>query len=126
MLLVDTSVWIDHLRSGDRVLIDALEGNRVLSHPHVIGEIAMGRLEDRATVLALLRRLPAAVVATDDEVQTMIERQGLHGRGIGYIDAHLLAALLLSEGAQLWTRDRRLQTVAMDLGLPAVPAATWH
>lgn len=126
MLLVDTSVWIDHLHSADRALIDALEGNRVLSHPHVIGEIAMGRMEHRATVLALLRRLPTAVVATDDEVQTMIEIRSLHGRGIGYIDAHLLAALRLSEGSQLWTRDRRLQTVAIDLGLPAVATTTWH
>lgn len=124
MLLVDTSVWIDHLRTGDRALIAALERNHVLSHPHVIGEITLGHLRHRAAILSLLRKLPRAAVSTDDEVQVMIERQGLHGRGIGYTDAHLLAAVRLSDGARLWTRDRRLQAVARELGLAVGAAAS--
>ena len=117
MLLVDTSVWIDHLRKGDEALAEALENDAVIMHPHVLGELALGNLKDRSAVLSLLRNLPEAVVATDDEVQSMIEGQSLFGRGIGYTDAHLLAAARLTPEARLWTRDRRLSAVAGDLRL---------
>jgi predicted nucleic acid-binding protein len=121
MFLVDTSVWVDHLRTGDDALVSALEHDAVVMHPHVIGELDLGNLNDRFAVLALLRNLPQAVVATDDEVQTMIEELSLHGRGIGYTDVHLLAAARLTAETQLWTRDKRLKAVAGDLGLEARP-----
>jgi len=119
ILLVDTSVWVDHLRKGDDALVSALKHDAVVMHPHVVGELALGSLKDRFAVLALLRNLPQAIVATDDEVQTMIEDFSLFGRGIGYTDAHLLAATRLTTAAQLWTRDKRLRAVAGDLGVKA-------
>ncbi|WP_458765186.1 type II toxin-antitoxin system VapC family toxin [Cupriavidus basilensis] len=122
MILVDTSVWIDHLRAGDAALAALLDANRVLAHPFVIGEIALGSLRQRDLVLGALRDLPRAVVATDDEVDRMIEDQVLYGLGIGYVDAHLLAATRLTPGSALWTRDRRLLVVADRLGLAARPA----
>ncbi len=117
MLLVDTSVWINHLRKGDDGLAEALQDNLVIIHPHVLGELALGNLKDRSAVLSLLRNLPEAVVATDEEVQTMIEEQSLFGRGISYTDAHLLAAVRLTPEARLWTRDMRLSAVATSLDL---------
>lgn len=117
MLLVDTSVWIDHLRAADDELVAALDAGQVLIHPFVIGEIALGSLRQRAVVLELLSALPAAAVAHDDEVMAFIERHTLHGSGIGFLDAHLLASARLTPAAQLWTRDRRLLSAAMRLGL---------
>ena len=121
MLLVDTSIWINHLRKSDDALVSALQDDRVVMHPHVIGELALGNLKDRFAVLALLRNLPEAVVATDDEVQTMIEELSLFGRGIGYTDVHLLAAARLTAEVKLWTHDKRLKAVAGDLDLEARP-----
>ena len=113
MILADTSVWIDHLRSGDAALAHLLETGRVLAHPFVIGELALGGLrQQRDVILGALRDLPQAVVASDDEVQHLIEHQPLFGLGIGYVDVHLLAAVRLSAGASLWTRDKRLNAVA--------------
>jgi predicted nucleic acid-binding protein len=119
MILVDTSVWIDHLRRADAELIVSLEGTMVVVHPLVIGELACGNLKNRATILDLLRRLPSAIEATHDEVLTFIERHGLMlmGRGIGYIDALLLASTALGGDTRLWTRDRRLGRVARSLDL---------
>lgn len=117
MILVDTSVWIAHLRAGEPGLAARLEAGEVLSHPFVIGEIAMGNLRDRAGLLAALRNLPAAEVATDAEVLAFIDREALHGLGIGYVDAHLLAAVRLTRDARLWTFDRRLAAVAERLAL---------
>jgi len=116
MILVDTSIWIDHLRRGDRQLVELLDGGRVVMHPFVLGELACGNLQDRGQLLALLHKLPRAVRPNDDEVLFFIEAQELGGRGIGFVDAHLLASALLSE-VSLWTRDRRLHKVAADLGL---------
>jgi predicted nucleic acid-binding protein len=116
LILVDTSVWVDHLRGGDEQLVDLLERSSVVMHPFVIGEIACGSLHDRVTVLELLQDLPAAAVAEGDEVLGFIDRHVLHGRGIGYVDVHLLASVALTEGASLWTRDRRLRLVAEQLG----------
>ena len=121
MILVDTSVWIDHLRSGDPGLATALEGGRVLMHPFVLGELALGNLKNRGEVLALLRRLPAAPTATDPEVLGLIERRDLMGRGIGYVDVHLLASAALADLGRLWTRDRRLTEAATELELAFDP-----
>jgi predicted nucleic acid-binding protein len=121
VILVDTSVWIDHLRSGDEILVRMLERGTVLSHPYVIGEIALGQLRHREEVLALLDRLPQATVATADEVRTLIERDALFGQRIGYVDAQLLAATRLTAGARLWSRDRRLAAVTRRFGLAFVP-----
>jgi predicted nucleic acid-binding protein len=116
LILVDTSVWVDHLRSGDTQLTDLLERQLVAMHPFVIGEIACGSLKKRASVFELLTDLPTAVVAEVDEVLSFIERHALYGKGIGYVDAHLLASAALTECAKLWTRDQRLQAVAQKLG----------
>ena len=117
MILVDTSVWIDHLRQGDPSLFTVLEAGQVLMHPFVVGELACGNLNRRAEVLMLLRELPPAPVSTDQEALEFIERRGLMGRGIGYVDVHLLASVALAGGARLWTRDKRLAAVASELAL---------
>lgn len=122
MILVDTSVWIDHLRQGDEILIEALESGQVLMHPFVLGEIACGCLAKRAEVLELLSALPATPIATEAEVLGFIECRRLMGRGIGYIDAHLLAATALADDALLWTRDKRLATIATELALGRSPS----
>lgn len=116
MILVDTSVWVDHLRRTDPDLVALLERSAVVMHPFVVGEIACGTLRDRKLVLELLQDLPAAVVATDVEVMQFIERQALYGKGIGYVDVHLLASVALTGGTRLWTRDQRLRQAAADLG----------
>lgn len=117
MILVDTSVWVDHLRVGDAQLSALLNSSRVLMHPFVVGELTCGNLSNRAEVLALLGQLPRAAVATDEETLFFIERHELMGRGIGYVDAHLLAAVSLDAGTQLWTRDKRLLAVASTMKL---------
>lgn len=121
MILADTSVWIEHLRVGDAVLGDLLDRGGILGHPFVTGEVALGNLRQRDIVLRAFRRLPQATVASHEEVLRLVERQPLYGLGIGYVDGHLLAAVRLTAGAKLWTRDRRLRTVAVRLGLAAVP-----
>jgi predicted nucleic acid-binding protein len=119
MWLVDTSVWIDHLRSGDAVLVKALQDGRVLGHPWVLGEIALGSLKNRGLVLSALRGLPQASVAHTEEVLALLDSQKLHGKGLGFVDVALLAATRLTPHAQLWTRDKRLQAVARSLGVAA-------
>jgi predicted nucleic acid-binding protein len=107
------------LRHGDTILAGLLQSCRVLVHPFVIGELALGGLRPNTQVLALLQALPEASVATDSEVLFLITEHNLSGRGIGYVDAHLLAAARLTPNASLWTRDKRLQTVAAHLNVPA-------
>ncbi len=119
MILVDTSIWIDHLRAKDTILLDLLMQERVVIHDFIIGELAMGNLSPRASVLLDLRDLPKALVATDEEVLSFVDRHALFGRGVGYIDAHLLASCLLTSGTLLWTRDRRLSEMAGALSLAA-------
>jgi len=116
MILVDTSIWIDHLRRGDGELVAALLVGQVLMHPWVVGELACGTLHDRAQILDLLRSLPVSPVAVEDEVLFFIDRYALMGRGIGYIDVHLLASARLA-GARLWTRDKRLSVVVNELDM---------
>ena len=118
MILVDTSVWVEHLRRGLPPLATLLQGGEVLIHPLVIGELACGNLRNRSQVLELLQGLPAATVASDAEVLLLIELDRLMGRGIGYIDAHMLASARLSH-CRLWTQDRRLAAVAQEQGLAA-------
>lgn len=122
MILVDTSVWVDHLRRRDAQLVDLLGANSVLMHPFVVGEIACGSLADRALTLDLLLSLPAALVAEPDEALIYLDQHGLHGKGIGYIDVHLLASTAIS-GAKLWTRDKRLRLVARELGCALTDAS---
>jgi predicted nucleic acid-binding protein len=122
VILVDTSVWIDHLRAGDATLIEFLNRCRVLIHPYVIGELALGSLRQREVILAALQNLPSVTVASEDEVMRFIAQQKLFGMGIGYVDAHLLAAVRLTPASSLWTRDKRLANVAENLGLSAMLA----
>jgi predicted nucleic acid-binding protein len=115
MILVDTSLWIDHLHARVGPLAAMLERGEVVMHPFVIGELACGTLNSRKPVLKLLSDLPSMAVASDDETLFFIERHRLMGKGIGYIDAHILAAVTLNEATLLWTRDKRLHEVAMSL-----------
>jgi predicted nucleic acid-binding protein len=117
LILVDTSVWIDHLRLAFLPLAAALKDELVLVHPFVIGELACGNLKDRDEVIALLAKLPQPVVAGHEEVLAFIESRRLMERGIGYIDAHLLASAALSDNVRLWTNDKRLRSAAADLHL---------
>jgi|SRR5450830_703507 len=119
MILVDTSVWIDHLRANDQILVQLLMQDAVLIHPYVRGELALGNMQQRGVILNLLDNLPHAPVAYADEVNFFIEKHALYGLGIGLIDVHLLAATQLSEKTTLWTRDKRLQAVANRLNLAA-------
>jgi predicted nucleic acid-binding protein len=116
MVLVDTSVWVDHFRFGDVVLVGHLSEGNVLTHPFVLGELVCGNLKNRKTTLEDLYALPAALVATDAEVVRLIEERRLWGRGLGWIDVHLLASALLSH-CEFWTLDKRLKRAAGDLGL---------
>jgi len=116
LILATSAIWAGHLRHGDPVLARRLEAGTVLSHPLVIGELAMGQLRHREIILDSLRALPAAVIASDAEVIDFIEREGLYGQSLGYVDAHLLAATRLTPRARLWSRDARLREVATRMG----------
>ena len=121
MILVDTSIWVDHMRADNFALKKLLDSGRVLMHPFVIGELALGRMRQREIILAALSDLPRAELATDAEVLGFINREALFGRGVGYIDVHLLASVRLTAGAELWTMDTRLRHVAEDMGLAMTP-----
>jgi predicted nucleic acid-binding protein len=123
LILVDTSVWVDHLRSGNIALASLLDAGMVLVHPYVIGELALGHLRQRAVILGALADLPRVSVATDSEVLHFIDRNALFGRGADFVDVHLLAAVRLTPGTMLWTSDRRLQVIAVQLDL-AAPLST--
>jgi predicted nucleic acid-binding protein len=116
MILVDTSVWIDHLRKGNARLKSLLVANEVLSHPFVVGELACGTLQARSAIHESLGALPAAVTADHHETLSFLENERLYGRGIGWVDVHLLASARLS-GARLWTLDASLSAVAASLKL---------
>lgn len=117
MILADTSIWIDHFRHVDAELRRIIEDDRLLCHPSVIGELALGSLRDRRSVMAFLAAQREAVVATHDEVMTMINRHGIFSMDIGYTDAHLLASVLLDQRAALWTGDKRLRAAAEKAGV---------
>jgi len=118
--LVDTSVWIDHLRRGNTRLAALLTDAQALCHPFVVGEMACGRIRNRREVLGLLEALPQARCAEHEEALTFVERHVLAGAGLGWIDVHLLAAAVLSR-ASLWTLDRRLAASADKLGVGDAP-----
>ncbi len=117
MILVDTSIWIDHLRAADEQLSALLSDGKVLGHPFVTGELTLGNLANRISVIGAMQELPQAQMATDTEVLRFISEKRLFGQGIGYIDTHLLAAILLTPGSTLWTRDKRLLAIASRLGV---------
>jgi predicted nucleic acid-binding protein len=122
LILVDSSVWINHLHKPVPALVEALERGEVLMHPFVVGELACGQLAKRREVLALLSTLPQSTIATDEEMLPFIERHRLMGKGLGYIDAHLLASVMLTEAAQLWTADKGLAAMADELRIGFVNA----
>lgn len=119
MILADTSVWIDHLRSGNRELSTYLNQGQIVTHPFIIAELALGSLRDRAKTLALLDLLPQVRVAQLKEVRLMIDSRRLYGLGIGLTDVHLLASVFINPATLLWTRDKRLRSVAETLGIHA-------
>jgi predicted nucleic acid-binding protein len=120
MILVDTSVWIDHINAADPMLVALLAEERVLIHPYVVGEISLGSLRNREVMLGALLDLPALPVATPEETFYLIEREGLFDRRIGYVDTSLLASARLKPGVTIWTRDKRLKNAADELNLGAV------
>jgi predicted nucleic acid-binding protein len=115
MILADTSIWIDHFRRTDKELQTQLKNDEIAMHAFVVGELALGPLPKREQLLMYLDHLPRLRAAQQDEVRSMIEARALHNQGIGLIDAHLLAAVLIQPGAELWTRDGRLRKVAAKL-----------
>jgi hypothetical protein len=117
VILVDTTVWIDHFRRDNATLARLLNEDQVLGHPFVVGELALGNLPRRTSLLRDLGDLPASVVATHGEAMVLLEAERLYGLGIGYVDLHLLAATRLAPGTRLWSRDVRLANVAGRLGL---------
>jgi predicted nucleic acid-binding protein len=122
VILVDTSIWIDHLRSGNPDLIGLLGRRRVLGHSWVTGELALGQLSGRREILTLLGNLPQATIASASEIMTLIENRHLHGLGIGFVDAQLLASTVLTTGASLWTSDKRLRAAATELAISGEPS----
>ena len=119
MILADTSIWIDHLRSGSKELRKHLNEGQIVIHPSIIAELALGSLQDRAKTLALLDLLPQVRVAQLSEVRRMIEARRLYSLGIGLTDAHLIASVFLNSSTLLWTRDKRLRKAAESLGIHA-------
>ncbi|MEP6587214.1 MAG: PIN domain-containing protein [Polaromonas sp.] len=119
MVLVDTCVWVEHLQRGNSELAGLLQRGQVLSHPSVLGELALGSLQQRATILDALQNLPQACVASAEEVLGFIGAHALHGLGLGYVDVCLLASVRLTPGCVLWTLDKRLTAAATRLGMAA-------
>jgi predicted nucleic acid-binding protein len=120
MILADTSIWVEHFKKGSRVLAALLDSGRVLVHPWVIGELALGGVSQEA--LALITALPRAATAADDELLGFIAHERLAGNGIGYVDTQLLASIRLTPGGRLWTADGKLRTVAERLALGYRPS----
>ncbi len=116
MLLVDTSVWVSYFREGNVKLVNLLNDSYVICHPLIIGELACGHLKNRSEILSLLQKLPMAIQAEHEEVLPFIENNQLMGKGLGYIDIHLLASAVLSKIA-IWTLDKKLNEVSTKLAL---------
>jgi len=117
LILIETSIWIDHFRASDRQVVSILDDGRLLVHPFVIGEIMLGNMRGREHIADMLGRMPQAIVANADEMLAFISLNRLGGRGIGYVDAHLLASARLTADARLWSRDKRLAAIAGELGV---------
>jgi predicted nucleic acid-binding protein len=118
MILVDTSIWIDHFRKGERELVALLNEGLVLCHPFVIGELACGSMKNRDEILSLLAALPEARLATHEEALHLVSSRNGHGKGLGWIDVHLLASALLSK-CTLWTKDKAMGAMARKLRVQA-------
>ncbi|MDP1808024.1 MAG: type II toxin-antitoxin system VapC family toxin [Actinomycetota bacterium] len=116
MVLVDTSVWVAHLRESDADLIKLLNHGHVACHPFIVGELACGNLNNRLEILSLFQSLPAVTIAEHEEVMRFIENHKLMGRGIGYVDLHLLTSTALTE-IPIWTFDKKLNEVSTEFGL---------
>lgn len=116
MVLVDTSVWVAHLRTGDSKLEALLNDGRVVCHPFIVGELACGNLRNRTELLSLLYALPMAITAEHEEVMQFIENHSLMGKGLGYIDIHLIASAELTK-VSLWTLDKKLNDISAKLGI---------
>ncbi|MDA8124734.1 MAG: type II toxin-antitoxin system VapC family toxin [Deltaproteobacteria bacterium] len=114
MVLVDTSVWVSHLRDGNSELVRLLNDGRVLCHPLIIGELACGNLKDRAVILSFLQLLPLSIEAEHEEVLSFIENHRLMGKGMGYVDIHLISSAVLT-GVPIWTLDKKLAGAADNL-----------
>ncbi len=125
MILVDTSIWADHLREIAPGLTALLNVEAVLRHPFVTGELALGSISKREAVLKTFDSLPRAIVASCAELRRFIEDHALYGRGAGYIDIHLLACVAMTPETELWTRDKRLRAIAEQFGLAFTPPASW-
>ena len=123
MILVDTSVWIDHLRATESTLVNALARDDVTCHPLVIQELALGSIKNRDAVLASLGRLTQSPTLKHDELLTLVSAHALWGQGLSPVDAHLLGSVLLSPGTRLWTRDKALKATAGSLCAATVD---WH
>ena len=119
MILADTSVWVDHLRFGDKDMRELLNRGQIVIHPFVVAELALGSIKDRAKTLALLDLLPQARIAQLNELRLMIEARRLYSVGIGFTDAHLIASVLIDSPTLLWVRDKKLRKVAENLGIHA-------
>ena len=119
MVLADTSIWIDHFRRGDFQLFELLERGEIVMHPFIVGELVLGHVPKIAEMIDDLGGLPRAIVASADEVLGFIIDRKLPGLGIGYVDAHLLAAAALTPETSIWTRDKRLLAAAQSLSLAA-------
>ena len=117
MIILDISVWIDHARENNAHLFELFKEGRILIHPFMIGEVALGSLRDRDRILASLFKMPRPVVASEEEVLSLIRNRFLAGSGIGYVDAHLLASTRLTPETLLWTRDKRLKPIAEAMGI---------
>jgi predicted nucleic acid-binding protein len=114
MVLVDTSVWVSHFRDGNSELVSLLNDGKVLCHSLIVGELACGNLQDRAVILSFLRLLPMSIEAEHEEVLSFIENSRLMGKGIGYVDVHLMASAELT-GVPIWTLDKKLAQAADNL-----------
>jgi predicted nucleic acid-binding protein len=121
VILLDTSIWVNHLREADPLVGHLLTAGEVLAHPYVIGELALGGLRDREVLLRRLHELPSVLIAATDEVLALIVQNGLQGTGIGYVDACLLASVRMTTGARIWTRDQKLAVAAERLAIAARP-----
>jgi predicted nucleic acid-binding protein len=116
VVLVDTSIWVDHLRKSNTGLVDLLDQAKVVMHPWVIGELACGNMKNRKELMLLFKALPSVEEASDEEVLQLIESKKLMGRGIGWVDVNLLATCLIG-GVPIWTGDKNLRTVSAALGV---------
>lgn len=120
MILVDTSIWIDHLHASEAILVSLLTDDRVATHPFVVQELALGSIRNRSTVLELLNSLTTLTPITHAELLSYLERHRLWGRGLSAVDVHLLGSTVTTPGCEIWTRDKGLQAAAAAVGVPVL------